>query len=104
MIYSEGANVSFNNSNVKYAASVIGLENCRLTVVTNVAFSDCPIAICANGNEDDIDIEDRADDLDCRIEDIKCAALDAKAILDEVQAHFDKLSTEIESLKAQSEE
>ena len=116
MIYSDGANVSFNNSSINMLQILgdganVALENVPLDSVeisgdgNNVAFSDCPIAICANGNEEDLDdIEDIADDLDCRIENIKFAALDAKAILDEVQAHFDNLSTEIESLKAESKE
>lgn len=112
MIYSEGANVSFNNSNVNMLQILgdganIALENVPLDSVeicgdgNNVAFSDCPIAACANRNESDlVEKEAKANDLDRRIEDIKCAAQDAKAILDEVQVHFDKLSTEIESLKA----
>ena len=68
----------------------------------NVAFSNCPIAACANGNESDlVEKEAKANDLDCCIEDMKCAALDAKAILDEVQTCFDKLSEEIEGLKSE---
>ena len=66
MIYSDGANVSFNNSNINMLQILgdganVALENVPLDSVeisgdgNNVSFSDCPIATCANGNEEDLD-------------------------------------------------
>lgn len=79
MIYSEGANVSFDNSDINILQILgdganVALKNAPIDSVeisgdgNNVGISDCPIGTCANGSEADLDdLEEEADGLECRI-------------------------------------
>jgi hypothetical protein len=79
MIYSEGANVSFDNSDINILQILgdganVALKNAPIDSVeisgdgNNVGISDCPIGTCANGSESDLDdLEEKADGLECRI-------------------------------------